>query len=286
MTVAAPRPASPSPIRPALLDLLACPEDGAALSGWDGSTDDGTLDCPACRRRFPVQDGLPRLLPDALREARDAEYSEKQREMAARDAQVAQYDANLPLRLFSIPEIPITLRYLALEPDHLMLEGGCGTGRMTPEFARRVRGLVCADISVESLKAARAKLPPELGDRALFVQADLSHLPLATGVFDRVGSFQVLEHLPTPDARARAVAELVRVAKRRTEGGRIALSAYRWGAPVPLVARKSGHHAGGIPFFRATWAELSEMLAPHLTVGGRTGALLYHFLVWGRKRMD
>ncbi len=53
-----------------------------------------------------------------------------------------------------------------------------------------------------------------------------------------------------------------------------------------MSGRKSGHHAGGIPFFRATWPELSEMLAPHLWVGERTGALLYHFLVWGRKRMD
>ena len=282
MTVAAPI----SPIPGELLDLLACPEDGGTLSGWNGENAEGELTCAACRRAFPVRDGLPRLLPDALRSATDAEYSEKQREMAARDAQVAQYDANPALRLFSIPEIPLTLRYLALEPQHLMLEGGCGTGRMTPHFARRVRGLVCADISVESLKAARAKLPADLGSRTLFVQADLCHLPLVPGAFDRVGSFQVLEHLPTPDARARMVAELARVTKPRTEGGRIALSAYRWGAPVPLLARKSGHHAGGIPFFRATWPELSAMLAPHITLGARTGALLYHFLVWGRKRMD
>jgi SAM-dependent methyltransferase len=274
------------PVRDELLALLTCPEDGGALVGWNGRAESATLSCAACGREYPVVDGLPRLLPDSLRVEATTEHEpgEKRREMAARDAQVGQYDRNLPLRLFSVPEIPLTLRYLAPEPDHLLLEGGCGTGRMTPHFADRVRGLLCIDFSVGSLRAARAKLAPELAAKTLFVQADLSHLPLAPGAFDRVGSFQVLEHLPTHDTRRRAVSELSRVLKPRTSGGRLALSAYRWGPPVSLVAAKSGHHDGGIPFFRATWPELSALFAPHLDVEQHTAALLYHFLLWGRRK--
>ena len=283
-------PGDPSALRNELAGLITCPDDGARLQGWDGVPRNGTLICAVCGHGFPIEEGVPRLLPAALREAgpapeREAEFTQKRSEMAARDAQVTLYDANLPLRLFSIPEIPLTLRYLSPEPDGLMLEGGCGTGRMTRAFAAHVRGLVCADLSLASLRAARAKLPPDLARRALFAQADLSHLPFPTEAFDRVGSFQVLEHLPTSDARARAVAEMARVLKGRTRGGRLALSAYRWGPPLSWSAQKQGHHSGGIPFFRATWEELSALVAPHLRVHKRTGALLYHFLLWGRKHL-
>jgi hypothetical protein len=37
----------------------------------------------------------------------------------------------LGLRLFTSAELPLSLRYLSPDPDHLILEGGCGTGRMT-----------------------------------------------------------------------------------------------------------------------------------------------------------
>jgi SAM-dependent methyltransferase/uncharacterized protein YbaR (Trm112 family) len=276
-----------SELRRELRGLLACPEDHGTLAGWDGTASDATLVCAVCGRTFAVTNGLPRLLPDGLREAFGANPAdgEKRREIAARDAQAANYDRMLGLRLFSVPEIPLTLRYLALEPGHLLLEGGCGTGRMTPSFAARARALVCVDFSVESLQSARAKLSPNQAAKTLFVQADLSRLPLREGVFDRVGSFQVLEHLPTHETRARAVAEMARVLKGRREGGRFAFSAYRWGPPVSWLAAKQGHHVGGIPFFRVTWPEMAELLRPHFAVKQYTGALLYHFLVWGRKHL-
>ena len=269
-----------------LLTLLACPDDGGALDGWDGRATEAALVCATCGRSFPVCEGVPCLLPAGLANTAtmtEGEFGQKQREMAARDAQVADYDAMLGLRLFSLPEIPLTLRYLQIEPDGVMLEAGCGTGRMTRAFAERARALVCADLSFASLRAARGKLSPELAARVLFVQADLSHLPLRSEVFDRVGSFQVLEHIPTPEARSRAVAEMARVLAARARGGRLALSAYRWGAPLSLLAAKEGHHDGGIYFFRSTWPELSALLAPHINVREHTGALLYHYLLWGRK---
>lgn len=281
--------ASSATLRRELLRLLTCPDDHGPLTGWDGAVASATLSCADCGRTFPVSDGLPRLFPADLEAGSDVaetgEATEKRREMTARDAQAGAYDRMLGLKLFSIPEIPLTLRYLALEPDHLMLEAGCGTGRMTPAFAARVRGLVCVDFSLESLKAARAKLPADLAAKTLFVQADVSHLPLVAGAFDRVGSLQVLEHLPTAGTRAQAIAEFGRVLKGRRAGGRFALSAYRWGPPVSWLSAKQGHHDGGIPFFRSTWPEMADLLRPHFAVKQHTGALLYHFLVWGRKHL-
>jgi ubiquinone/menaquinone biosynthesis C-methylase UbiE/uncharacterized protein YbaR (Trm112 family) len=278
-----------SPIQIELLSLLDCPESGFPLSGWDGEAREGTLRCEATGQTYPVRDGIPNLLPLALQNSEaplptDAdEIAEKQREMAARDAQVAAYDGMLGLRLFTSIEVPLTLRYLWPEPGHLMLEGGCGTGRMTAAFAARVRGLLCVDFSFESLRVARQKLPPHLRDRVLFVQADLSQLPLRPAAFDRVGSFGVYEHIPTPEARKRALAEMARVVKPRSHGGRFALSAYRWGPPQSWISEREGHHDGGIYFVRLTMNELKEHVGAHFDVHGTTEALLYYHLLWGRK---
>ncbi|MBC8101083.1 MAG: methyltransferase domain-containing protein [Cytophagales bacterium] len=284
-------PHSLSPIRRELLSLLTSPDTGEPLSGWDGTTDEGVLIGSESGIAYPVRGGVPCLLPASLREAKDAatlaqdkgEIAEKRREMAARDAQVADYDRMLGLRLFTSAELPLSLRYLSPDPDHLMLEGGCGTGRMTAAFAAASRGLICADFSEESLRVAKTKLSPVLAQKTLFIQADLSRLPLQTEAFDRVGSFGVYEHIPTAEARARALGEMSRVLKSRERGGRMALSAYRWGVPQSWMAEREGHHAGGIYFVRFTLAELLGNLSPHLEIGQATEALLYYHLVWGRK---
>lgn len=283
-----------------LLSLLICPHTGAPLSGWNGVSPGGALSAPGSDRVYLVCEGIPCLLPDELRPPGlpssppklgerggrawelEHQFAEKLHEMAARDAQVGDYDALLGLRLLTAAELPLSIHYLRPEPDQLLLEGGCGTGRMTGAFAQRVRGLVCVDFSRESLRAARAKLTPDLRAKTLFVQADLSRLPLATGVFDRVGSFGVYEHLPTDAARNQALGHMVRTLKPRTRGGRIALSAYRWGAPQALSSKKEGHHDGGIYFLRLTWDELAERAGRHVVIGGHTGALLYYWLLWGR----
>ena len=270
------------PVVSELVLLLRCPETGESLTGWDGIADDAVL-TTVSGRTYPVKQGIARLLPDAMQTATSEEYDQKRSEMQARDAQVGDYDAMLGLRLFTAAELPLTLHYLRPEPDHIMLEGGCGTGRMTAVFADAVRALVCVDFSWESLRIAREKLTPAQRAKTLFVQADLSQLPLASAVFDRVGTFGVYEHIPTPEARDRAIAQLVRTLRPRDTGSRFALSAYRWGAPISWLSEREGHHAGGIYFKRFTQSELRALLRPHLSIGGSTESLLYYHLIWGRK---
>ena len=275
---------------PALLTLLRCPETHEPLTGWDGATPDGELRAP-CGRLYAIENFVPNLLPDALRvpdssaDRDSAEIAEMSAEMAARDSQVESYDGMLGLKLFTSVELPLTLSYLRPEPDHILLEAGCGTGRMTAAFAERAAGLVCVDFSRESLYSARKKLSPTLLAKTLFLQADLSRLPLASASFDRVGSFGVYEHLPTPEVRAAALAHLARVVKARESGGRLALSAYRWGPPLSWTAKKEGHHEPGhIYFIRKTLPELTNDISAHFEVGGATEALIYYHLLWARPR--
>jgi len=257
---------------PSLLPLLASPETGGPLtlavrqrSGEECL--DGSLTDEA-GHVYPIQDGIPRLLPRALREAQLSE-------IAARDAQVDAYDRMAFLNLFGRVEIPLTRRALAPRPADRLLEAGCGTGRMTPILSTTVRELIAMDFSFESLRANRGKLQAANIANVHLVQADLCRLPFADRAFDRIVSSQVLEHVPGLDARAAAVAGLARVLR---PGGTLALSAYKHSLLTRFFGQKEGMHDGGIPFFRFTRAELRDTLGVAFTVHSITGALVYLYL--------
>lgn len=261
-----------------LLPLLLSPDSGEPLSltatvreGEDVQT--GLLS-DAGGHSYPIECGIPRLLPGALLEAQRSE-------IAARDAQAGDYDRMAFLNAFGRVEIPLTCRQLSPRPTDRLLEAGCGTGRMTPTLAGRVRELVAIDFSFESLRANARKLCAAGVPNVHLVQADLCHLPFAPGAFDRVVSCQVLEHVPGEAARRGAVSELARVAKARAP---LVLSAYQHSPLTRAFGRKEGEHAGGIPFFRFTRAELRAALSAAWDVQGVTGALVYLYLARCRKR--
>ena len=255
-----------------LLPLLASPETGGPLTltvrQRDGEEiSDGSLTDEA-GHVYPIQDGIPRLLP---RELRDAQKSE----IAARDAQVGDYDRMAFLNWFGKVEIPLTLRALEPSPSDLLLEAGCGTGRMTRILSQNVREIAAIDFSFESLRVNRRKLFAAGIGNVHLIQADLCRLPFAGCVFDRVVSCQVLEHVPGPEARAAAVQSLRHVLK---PGGTLALSAYKHSLLTRAFAQKEGQHDGGIPFFRFTKSEMRKTLATQFTVHSITGALVYLYL--------
>lgn len=69
-----PNPPYNWPMRPDLLDLLACPlcKGDLTLTVVDeeaGEVLSGALGCAACDETYPIEDGIPNLLPPELREA-------------------------------------------------------------------------------------------------------------------------------------------------------------------------------------------------------------------------
>jgi uncharacterized protein YbaR (Trm112 family) len=254
-----------------MLPLLACPDCRQPISVIEdriadsSSLTEGELGCAACGSHFPVQNGIPRLMP---RELLDAQKDE----IEARDAQVDQYDANSFLNVFGRFEIPKTLANLRPQQTDLLLEAGCGTGRMTALLSSKVRGMVAVDFSFESLVANQKKLAAAGITNVHLAQADICNLPFADSVFDRALSCQVLEHVPGADARRAAVASIGRVAK---PGATVVISGYQYS---PLMGQKEGRHDGGIPFFRFTRSEFHELLSTALRVREVTGSLVYLYL--------
>lgn len=58
-------------MRRGLVDILACPEDKAALvldvtKEDDGDVLEGSLTCTECGFVYPIEEGIPNLLPQAM----------------------------------------------------------------------------------------------------------------------------------------------------------------------------------------------------------------------------
>jgi ubiquinone/menaquinone biosynthesis C-methylase UbiE len=266
-----------------LLELLACPIDGkwplqlTVTEQTGGEIAIGRLSCPTCGRVYPITEGIPRLLPDpSVLPA--AEAREKESERRRRDQEATCYDRNLMLRLLGRWEIPTTLRALAPQPNEHLLEIGCGTGRFTRRVAPHCRSLLAVDFSAESLRVARARTP---SPAVQFIQADASRLPLRDRIADRALSCQMLEHLPTQDCRAAAVAEAARALR---PGATFVASAY-WHSPFSrLAGSKEGHHDDAIYYYRFTRAEFADLLDGPFRVESLTPRLVYVLLARTVKR--
>ena len=270
-----------------ILDNLACPA-GCAIAlepiadeEANSAIINGKLICAACGGEYLITDGIARLLPPHLDSPEtapviaDDSAELKRSEMAARDAQAEDYDRMRGLALFSKIEIPVTLAQMNLSRNDVLLEAGCGTGRMTPTFAGRCASVVAVDFSFASLRRCQAKLKQAGITNVDLIQADVCALPFLDGSFPKLVSCQVLEHLPTPESRDRMICELARVTEA---GGTVVLSAYQHSLFTRLFGKKEGQHEGGISYYRFTRPELEALLSRHLELRGMTGALVYHYL--------
>lgn len=123
-------------------------------------------------------------------------------------------------------ELRTLLHHLALHRDDVVLDAGCGVGRMALEMAPRVRLVVCTDLSPGAIEVLRERA----GQRGLRnVEAhvgDLATLPADLGPFDAVCCFEVLQHVPGPEH----VPMLERLRAVLKPGGRCLVSVRRWQA--------------------------------------------------------
>ena len=91
------------------------------------------------------------------------------------------------------------LERLPIRGDELVLDVGCGTGRLTEHLLDRLPdGCVLAlDASANMVRAAREYLGPRAGGRARFVRGDAAALPVsgaADGIFSTATFHWVLDH--------------------------------------------------------------------------------------------
>lgn len=104
---------------------------------------------------------------------------------------------------------------LALLPSHwTVADLGCGTGTLTAELARHVRGVIGVDNSAAMLKAARHRLAALHGEgvrpRVELRRGDLEALPIEDGVCDAALLSLVLTYVAEPPAVLRQTARILK----------------------------------------------------------------------------
>jgi ubiquinone/menaquinone biosynthesis C-methylase UbiE len=175
-------------------------------------------------RRYPVRDGVPRLIERESELMGRDEQDEYERYQASSDS----YDLGVDwlVRFFQEDETALRTRVHALlevQPDSRVLETGCGTGRDSIHLARRLGPhgeLFLQDLSANMLELGRRRMASERAGEEQsclieFFEGNAAHLPFADGYFDAAYHFGGVNFFTD---KQQALAEMTRVVRR---GGKV-----------------------------------------------------------------
>ena len=199
----------------ALLAVLRCPADGAALTAADG-----VLACPH-GHAFGVREGIPRVLapdaPPAGAAGTHASFEAKWRAYpeADRRSMAAMQERWYDERFGWDGDDDLGRRLAGCER---VLDAGSGLGYDAARYARLTGGLV---VGLDVTDAVEIAAADHRAANLRFVQGDLTRPPLAPGTFDFVVADQVIHH--TPDARA----AFLTLARLLAPGGELSVYVYR-----------------------------------------------------------
>ena len=237
---------------PRLLTFLRCPACSGSMhleplaatpGGSDGEVSEGLLRCDQAHV-FPIVRGVPRLLPDSLREhlpalralpLDDVGESAKQLmgELTAADPQRFDYDRRTRASFSSEWEHhqvgdktwgmdldhrvnTFFLSSIGIPKDELagkvMLDAGCGNGSQSVAYTAFGLEVIAVDLSsgLDHGQAFRHRYPDARPDKVHFIQADLQRPPLAHGSVDIIHSAGVLHHTPSTEQTFRGLRPLLK----------------------------------------------------------------------------
>ena len=212
---------------------LTAPPDCRACYGDDIVS--GVLGCTGCGRLYPILAGVPRLIRDAVTAYPDF-FNRHYETLAGLAAPMAGIAPPPPLPTDRRSNDSFSLQWqnhgdqdktwfkddLALRRDEfaqslnvepaalagrLVLDAGCGNGRLTAAVAGYGAEIVGMDLS-GSVERAQANRPRAAGERAPFVhffQGNVLEPPLAREAFDFVHSSGVIHHTPDPEGALHAL---------------------------------------------------------------------------------
>jgi ubiquinone/menaquinone biosynthesis C-methylase UbiE/DNA-binding transcriptional ArsR family regulator len=216
-----------------LCDSLALPQSTVsrhlkqlADAGWVDARRDGTSRCYALtidrldersRRLWDlVHESLAESVAVRLdRRRREQVLNRRQRDTQAFFSDVADEWDRLRAELFGETS-DLQLLPALLDPDVVVGDLGCGSGRIAATIAPYARAVVAVDSSPEMLDVARARLADF--DNVQLIQGRIEDLPLESASLDLALVVHLLHHVADPSA---ALAEVARVLR---PGGRLVIA--------------------------------------------------------------
>jgi SAM-dependent methyltransferase len=201
-------------MKPALLDILACPRCKESLDlrtdAGDGiEVHEGTLRCPMCGRNYRITGGIPRFVEGGSYAASFGRQWEWFRRVQL-DSQSGSTESACMLEA--------TTGWTDADyRGRLVLDAGVGAGRFAEVVANKGGEVVGVDLS-RAVDAAYENIGRR--PNVHLVQADIMAMPFREGTFDLAYSVGVLHHTPDPEQAFGRVAAVVR------KGGALAVYVY------------------------------------------------------------
>lgn len=269
------RPSEKGVLSSSWIDCLRCPRHPQAgrlthSSHWERPT----LSCPQCMSQYPIVDGVVDMLvpgesPNDFLEAEKNQW----------DEQADRYDEERITDPVYMAGVEAAVDALAPQASDLILDAACGTGLTLRNYLRPGMRVVALDLSLQSLRYLRQKVAPA---NILFVRGDLSVLPFADQVFDRVVCANAIQQVPRADLRKACVRELARVAR---PAARVVVTSHNFSIPKQRAGwKKDGPGRGPSgkvhSIYRYEVPEFRELLGAFLEVASMRGAglpLMYRY---------
>lgn len=161
------------------------------------------LSCTGCGKSYRIHKGIPVFL-QGLKGIKAAEQ-ETYDASAARLRGEVGVSKRMRTKVREMAEA--AEKELGFRDKELVLDVGCGVAVLPTFFRKNIR-YVGVDLSLEELLVAEKK--------GFYVNADAENLPFEDSVFDKVVSFNLLEHVTRP---GKVLDNLIRVCKNRGKVG-------------------------------------------------------------------
>jgi SAM-dependent methyltransferase len=171
----------------------------------------GFLQCVHCKASFAIRNGVPRMVVDlgerrSIAEGWGYEWTKKAQGKLETDTLYGRTEE---------AEVRSFFRNLGITPDNLpgklILDAGCGYGRLTKALGRYGAKVFGIDIATSIEYTSQYCLPQE---NVHIIQADIVALPFRTGTFDYVWSWLAICYVRNPEEAAKKLAEVVKPSGR------------------------------------------------------------------------
>ncbi len=214
-------------------------------------TPDGAYN-PTTGKRFPVEEGIPRLFAPREGENNGQEITEQIKQFYEQTPFPNYDNLDNPRALFEKARAGTFARLLneQIPYNARVLEAGCGTGQLTNFLSIPHRTVLGIDLCLNSLRLAHAFKTRNGLDRATFAQMNLFRPALKDGFFDYVISNGVL--MCTGDCRG----AFARVSRLTRPGGYFIVGLYNAFSRQVQYARRNLYRLTGIT---------SSWLDPHFS---------------------